>query len=96
MRNTLPCFPIYWHSHTRCRYNPVNFVQRWSTPQLVVHGSRDYRLPETDGIGAFHALQQYVLVQVEAVTMSAERGMRLQVEGPDASCYLPGREPRGA
>ncbi len=22
-------------------------------------GSKDYRLPETDGIGAFHALQQY-------------------------------------
>ena len=27
---------------------------------LIVHGSKDYRLPETDGIGAFHALQQYV------------------------------------
>lgn len=27
---------------------------------LIIHGSKDYRLPETDGIGAFHALQQYV------------------------------------
>ncbi|KAF8272175.1 alpha/beta-hydrolase [Lactarius quietus] len=40
------------------RFNPVNFVHKWSTPQLVIHGSKDYRLPETDGIGAFHALKQ--------------------------------------
>lgn len=40
------------------RFNPVNFVHRWSTPQLVIHSSKDYRLPETDGIGAFHALKQ--------------------------------------
>ncbi|KAJ3747143.1 Alpha/Beta hydrolase protein [Lentinula detonsa] len=40
------------------KFNPVNFVHKWGTPQLVIHGSKDYRLPETDGIGAFHALQQ--------------------------------------
>ena len=40
------------------RFNPVNFVDKWGTPQLIVHGSKDYRLPETEGIGAFHALQQ--------------------------------------
>lgn len=40
------------------KYNPINFVHKWSTPQLVIHGSKDYRLPETDGIGAFHALKQ--------------------------------------
>ncbi|KAI0822032.1 alpha/beta-hydrolase [Trametes gibbosa] len=38
--------------------DPINFVDKWSTPMLVIHGSKDYRLPETDGIGAFHALQQ--------------------------------------
>ena len=27
---------------------------------LIIHGSKDYRLPETDGIAAFHALQQCV------------------------------------
>jgi len=42
------------------RFNPSRFVARWSTPQLVIHGGKDYRLPETDGIGAFHALQQFV------------------------------------
>ncbi|KAH9049976.1 alpha/beta-hydrolase [Lactarius hengduanensis] len=40
------------------RFNPINFVDKWSTPQLVIHSSKDYRLPETDGIGAFHALLQ--------------------------------------
>ncbi|KAI0304472.1 alpha/beta-hydrolase [Multifurca ochricompacta] len=40
------------------KYNPINYVHKWSTPQLVIHGSKDYRLPETDGIGAFHALKQ--------------------------------------
>ncbi|KIK57262.1 hypothetical protein GYMLUDRAFT_173098 [Collybiopsis luxurians FD-317 M1] len=40
------------------KFNPSNFVHKWSTPQLLIHGSKDYRLPETEGIGAFHALQQ--------------------------------------
>jgi hypothetical protein len=40
--------------------SPVNFVHKWSTPQLLIHGGKDYRLPETEGIGAFHALQQSV------------------------------------
>ncbi|KAE9387920.1 alpha/beta-hydrolase [Gymnopus androsaceus JB14] len=40
------------------KYNPSNFVDKWSTPQLWIHGSKDYRLPETEGIGAFHAHQQ--------------------------------------
>ncbi|KAJ3715402.1 Alpha/Beta hydrolase protein [Lentinula raphanica] len=40
------------------KFNPANFVHKWGTPQLLIHGSKDYRLPETEGIGAFHALQQ--------------------------------------
>ncbi|KAJ8080473.1 Dipeptidyl-peptidase 5 [Marasmius tenuissimus] len=40
------------------KYSPSNFVSKWSTPQLLIHGSKDYRLPETESIGAFHALQQ--------------------------------------
>jgi len=40
------------------KYNPSNYVGKWSTPQLIIHGSKDYRLPETEGIGAFHALQE--------------------------------------
>eukprot|EP00708_Paratrimastix_pyriformis_P002202 GAFH01000943.1.p1 GENE.GAFH01000943.1~~GAFH01000943.1.p1 ORF type:complete len:721 (-),score=312.46 GAFH01000943.1:130-2259(-) len=39
-------------------YNPANFVAHWQTPTLIVHGSRDYRIPDTQGIGAFTALQR--------------------------------------
>lgn len=45
-------------SETIAKFDPANFVHRWSTPELVIHGSKDYRLPETDGIAAFHALQE--------------------------------------
>ncbi|KAJ7069651.1 Alpha/Beta hydrolase protein [Mycena amicta] len=38
--------------------NPARFVSKWSTPMLVIHGSKDYRLAEVEGIAAFHALQQ--------------------------------------
>ncbi|KAG2010138.1 dipeptidyl-peptidase 5 [Coprinopsis cinerea AmutBmut pab1-1] len=40
------------------KMSPSNYVHKWSTPQLLIHGSKDYRLPETESIGAFHALQQ--------------------------------------
>ncbi|KAI6110982.1 Alpha/Beta hydrolase protein [Pisolithus croceorrhizus] len=40
------------------KYSPAYTVSKWSTPQLIVHGSKDYRLPETEGIAVFHALQQ--------------------------------------
>ncbi|EGN98332.1 hypothetical protein SERLA73DRAFT_74559 [Serpula lacrymans var. lacrymans S7.3] len=40
------------------RFNPTNFVHKWATPTLFFHGSKDYRLPETESIGAWHALRQ--------------------------------------
>jgi dipeptidyl aminopeptidase/acylaminoacyl peptidase len=40
------------------RHNPVNFVDRWQTPMLVIHGQLDYRVPVTQGIATFTALQQ--------------------------------------
>ena len=43
------------------KYNAREFVERWRTPMLIVHGSRDFRLAETEGIAAYHALKQYVL-----------------------------------
>jgi dipeptidyl aminopeptidase/acylaminoacyl peptidase len=38
--------------------NPVNFVTRWRTPMLVVHGEQDFRIPYTQGIATFTALQR--------------------------------------
>jgi dipeptidyl aminopeptidase/acylaminoacyl peptidase len=40
------------------RYNPVNHVANWSLPMLIIHGGRDYRVPDTQGISAFTALQR--------------------------------------
>ena len=40
------------------KYNPVNHVINWTQPMLIIHGGRDYRVPETQGIGAFTALQR--------------------------------------
>ncbi|WP_043114368.1 alpha/beta hydrolase family protein [Solimonas soli] len=38
--------------------NPVNFVQNWKTPMLIVHSEKDYRIPVEQGIAAFTALQR--------------------------------------
>ncbi len=40
------------------KQNPVNFVKNWKTPMLVVHGARDYRIPDTQGMSTFTALQR--------------------------------------
>ena len=40
------------------RWNPVNFVTNWRTPQLVITSEHDFRIPYTQGIAAFTALQR--------------------------------------
>ncbi len=40
------------------KHNPVEFVKNWKTPMLVIHGGRDYRIPETAGLSTFNALQR--------------------------------------
>jgi dipeptidyl aminopeptidase/acylaminoacyl peptidase len=40
------------------RWNPVNFVAAWKTPQLVITSEKDFRIPYTQGIAAFTALQR--------------------------------------
>ena len=40
------------------KQNPVNFIKNWRTPMLVIHGEKDYRVPITQGIGTFNALQR--------------------------------------
>lgn len=49
----------YWQNPEAYeRDNPARFVERWRAPMLVVHGSHDYRLPETQGLAAFTVLQR--------------------------------------
>jgi dipeptidyl aminopeptidase/acylaminoacyl peptidase len=40
------------------RWNPVNHVAKWKTPMLVITGEKDYRIPYTQGIASFTALQR--------------------------------------
>lgn len=40
------------------KHNPVDFVKNWKTPTLVVHGGRDYRIVDAQGIMTFTTLQR--------------------------------------
>ncbi|RED15751.1 alpha/beta hydrolase family protein [Parasphingopyxis lamellibrachiae] len=40
------------------RWNPVHHVENWQTPMLVVHGERDFRIPYSQSLAAFTALQR--------------------------------------
>src|SRR5579885_676381 len=40
------------------RFNPALHVGDWRVPMLVVHSSRDFRIPLSQGIAAFTALQR--------------------------------------
>ena len=40
------------------KFNPVNHVGDWRVPMLVVHSGDDFRIPITQGLGAFTALQR--------------------------------------
>lgn len=39
------------------KWNPVNFVNHFRTPMLIIHGEHDYRVPYTQGLQLFTALQ---------------------------------------
>ena len=40
------------------KFNPVDYVKNWRVPMLVVHSANDFRIPITQGLGAFTALQR--------------------------------------
>ncbi|MHC4557355.1 MAG: dipeptidyl-peptidase 5 [Planctomycetota bacterium] len=40
------------------KHNPVNLVENWKTPMLVIHGALDFRVADTQGLGTFNALQR--------------------------------------
>lgn len=39
-------------------FNPINHAKDWRVPMLVIHSDKDYRIPLTQGLGAFTALQR--------------------------------------
>ena len=48
-----------WTTRTEAeKWNPVNHVAGWKTPALIIHGEKDYRIPYSQSLAAFTALQQ--------------------------------------
>ena len=50
--------PEYQNPAGYGRDNPVDLIQNWKTPTLVIAGEKDYRVPYTQGLGVFTALQR--------------------------------------
>ncbi len=50
--------PYYEDSAAYEKWNPANHVAKWQTPMLVVLGEKDFRIPYSQGLGAFTALQR--------------------------------------
>lgn len=40
------------------KHNPIEHVEKWKTPTLVIHGVKDYRVVYTQGLSTFTALQR--------------------------------------
>ena len=40
------------------KHNPIDHVAKWKTPMLVIHGARDYRVVDTQGLATFTVLQR--------------------------------------
>jgi dipeptidyl aminopeptidase/acylaminoacyl peptidase len=50
--------PEYQNPAEYAKFNPVDFVSQWKTPTLVIHGQKDYRVPDSQGLAVFTALQR--------------------------------------
>jgi dipeptidyl aminopeptidase/acylaminoacyl peptidase len=50
--------PEYINPAGYAKYNPIDYVAKWKTPTLVIHGQLDYRVPYAQGLGVFTALQR--------------------------------------
>jgi dipeptidyl aminopeptidase/acylaminoacyl peptidase len=56
-------FPVWdfggwtWNSDLYEKWNPLNFVEKFKTPTLVVTSEKDYRVPFGQGLQLFSALQ---------------------------------------
>lgn len=40
------------------KHNPIDHVAKWKVPMLVVHGGKDFRVVDTQGMATFTALQR--------------------------------------
>jgi dipeptidyl aminopeptidase/acylaminoacyl peptidase len=50
----------YWEQPNHpsyTKFNPMKKVDQWTAPLLVIHGGKDFRVPENQGMEAFQAAQ---------------------------------------
>ncbi|MDQ3015620.1 MAG: S9 family peptidase [Bacteroidota bacterium] len=51
----------YWDKSNKAaqrtykKFNPINFVNKWDTPIMIIQGGKDYRVPIEQGLSAFQA-----------------------------------------
>ena len=51
----------YWDKSNKAaqktykKFNPINYVDKWDTPILIIQGGKDYRVPVEQGLEAFQA-----------------------------------------
>lgn len=50
--------PPWKQGSTYGKHNPIDHVGKWKTPMLVIHGQLDFRIPYTQGLSTFTALQR--------------------------------------
>lgn len=50
--------PYFENSEGHERWNPATRVGQWRTPMLVTHGALDFRVPYSQGLATFTALQR--------------------------------------
>ncbi|HTD72518.1 MAG TPA: S9 family peptidase [Steroidobacteraceae bacterium] len=50
--------PEYENPGSYAKFNPIDHVAKWKTPTLVIHGQQDYRVPDSQGLSVFTALQR--------------------------------------
>jgi dipeptidyl aminopeptidase/acylaminoacyl peptidase len=48
----------YQNPAAYAKFNPIDHVSQWKTPTLVVHGGQDFRVPDSQGMSVFTALQR--------------------------------------
>ncbi|MCK5208886.1 MAG: S9 family peptidase [Cyclobacteriaceae bacterium] len=53
----------YWETKNKAAmktyndFNPINYVNKWDTPILIIQGGKDYRVPDGQAFEAFQAAQ---------------------------------------
>ncbi len=48
---------VFNHPEAFDKFNPVMHAKDWTVPMLVIHSDHDYRIPLSQGLGVFTALQ---------------------------------------